>query len=91
MTRRFPRSPIEPNPVTIAECVEQFCCHNCRYHAPDMSHPCTDGIRMSEQRGWVCLAPEFDVVFSGWPEHGICEMWDGVIVAPVVLSMKAAC
>ena len=65
------------------------CCCNCRWHAADLSHPCTDGGRLSHQRGWVCLAPEFDhapspvligserrvkAVVSGFPEHGMCEM-----------------
>lgn len=26
------------------------------------------------QKGWVCLAPEFDGVHSDWDEHGMCEM-----------------
>jgi hypothetical protein len=51
------------------------CCCTCRYHVPDCHHPDTTGKSMSEQRGWVCLAPEFDCVFSGWGEHGACEMY----------------
>jgi hypothetical protein len=51
------------------------CCCTCESHVPDISHPMTDGGRVIEQRGWVCLAPEFDGVLSGWPAHGLCEMW----------------
>lgn len=52
------------------------CCCVCIHHHPDYSHPLTDGKRMSEQRGWVCYPPEFEgAVFSGWSEHGICEMF----------------
>jgi hypothetical protein len=51
------------------------CCCNCRYLIRDFSHPCTDGGRISEQRGWICFPPEFEgVMFSGWNAHGLCEM-----------------
>lgn len=52
------------------------CCCTCAHHKIDASHPETDGMPISHQRGWVCLAPEFGRVFSGWGEHGLCEMWD---------------
>lgn len=60
---------------------EPWCCCNCRHLAVDLSHPLTDGGRLTEQRGWVCLAPDFDhdgrkAVISGHAEHGMCEMWD---------------
>jgi hypothetical protein len=51
------------------------CCCNCKWHLKDFSHPETDGIMLSHQRGWVCYAPEFEGVFSGWGEHGHCEMY----------------
>ena len=52
------------------------CCCICRHHADDLSHPITDGQQLSNKRGWVCLAPEFSGVISGWSEHGRCEMFD---------------
>lgn len=57
------------------------CCCTCRRHIPDYSHPITDGKRISEQRGWVCMPLEFcaeegPIVFSGWPKHGLCEMYE---------------
>lgn len=36
----------------------------------------TDGGRLTERRGWVCMADEFDCVISGWPYHSLCEMWE---------------
>lgn len=59
-----------------------ICCCNCRWLAMDFSHPDTDGGSPGNQRGWVCLAPEFSSedgrshVFSQWSLHGACEMWD---------------
>ena len=50
------------------------CCCNCRYHIKDFSHPCTDGESIMRQRGWICAAPEMEGMFSGWSEHGMCEM-----------------
>jgi hypothetical protein len=58
-----------------------YCCCQCRWLAEDYSHPMTDGKKCTEQRGFVCLSPEFeeDGVFhvsSGWPEHSSsCEMF----------------
>lgn len=72
---------------------EGRCCCNCRWHAEDHSHPNTDGGSCVSLRGFVCLAPEFSrtieapmlmlrvekrVVYSGWPEHGLCEMHDSL-------------
>jgi hypothetical protein len=51
------------------------CCCNCRWHVADHHHPIVDGESIIDRKGWVCLAPEFDEVFSGWPYHGLCEMW----------------
>jgi hypothetical protein len=59
------------------------CCCLCRYHVADHSHPGTDGGSILEQRGWVCTVfltwPDGDdppKVFSGWHEHGLCEMFE---------------
>lgn len=54
------------------------CCCNCIHHFKDMSHPCTDGGRCTDQKGWICVPPEFGPrrAFSGWREHGMCEMHD---------------
>ena len=34
----------------------------------------TDGESIMRQRGWICAAPEMEGMFSGWSEHGMCEM-----------------
>lgn len=34
---------------------------------------------MSHVRGYVCDPPELEGVFSGWSEHGMCEMWEEVL------------
>lgn len=43
-----------------------------------MSHPTTDGRSLVATRGWICSPPGFGrKAFSGWTEHGMCEMWIG--------------
>jgi hypothetical protein len=59
-------------------CGKWSCCCTCRHHAVDAGHPLTNGESIMTQRGFVCLAPEFDVVLSGWSAHGLCEMWSPV-------------
>src|ERR1035437_7335406 len=59
------------------------CCCNCAYHIEDFEH-CTTNPTLREEKhgcicsihkGWICMAPEFERgAFSGWPEHGMCEM-----------------
>lgn len=62
-----------------SECAGEACCCRCRHHLRDMSHPLTDGGRVTEQRGWICRPPEGLGPFSGWPEHGYgCEMFESV-------------
>lgn len=58
------------------------CCCNCRYHLCDLSHPATDGGRITKSRGWICAPPEIfsngvPAAFSGWTKHGMCEMYSG--------------
>ena len=53
----------------------QGCCCQCRYHVPDYGHPITTGTVIFEQVGWICMPPECKGAFSGWPEHGLCEMF----------------
>jgi len=50
------------------------CCCTCANHFKDYSHPGTDGKKASEQRGWICC-PEPGHAYSGWTEHGMCEMY----------------
>lgn len=58
------------------------CCCNCRFHLKDHAHCSTVVERNGEcvchvQKGWVCAAPEHEgIVYSGWTEHGKCEMWE---------------
>lgn len=57
------------------------CCCNCQNHIRDFHHCTTKRGRKpgtcvcSEQKGWIC-APEglTGPVYSGWKEHGLCEM-----------------
>lgn len=59
------------------------CCCNCKHHLADYHH-CTTAPELREthkgcvcgiQKGWICRPPEFDGrCYSGWTEHGICEM-----------------
>jgi hypothetical protein len=58
------------------------CCCNCRYHIQDNMH-CTTVVAprccvCGIQKGWICMPPEFQgeqqLAFSGWTEHGMCEM-----------------
>ena len=60
------------------------CCCNCEHHVADYHHCNTSPeLRASEgrcicsqQRGWICLAPELESVYSSWPEHSVgCEMY----------------
>ena len=51
------------------------CCCNCKYHFEDRSHPCTDGVSVLVQRGWICAGDMHErIAFSGWTAHGMCEM-----------------
>lgn len=57
------------------------CCCNCKNHIQDFHH-CTTVVSRplqkcvcSQPKGWICMPPEFDgAAYSGWTEHGICEM-----------------
>lgn len=66
-------------------CLPQFnsCCCTCQYRLTDHYH-CTTASEMRKEKGgcvcgtfkgYVCAAPEMPVVYSGWSEHGMCEMW----------------
>jgi hypothetical protein len=56
-----------------------ICCCNCRYHIRDFHHCTTTGqvdgkCVCGAPRGWICMPPESGVAYSGWGEHGLCEM-----------------
>ena len=66
-------------------CLPEYksCCCTCRFHIADFHH-CTTAWEMREQhggcvcsvqKGWICTGPEPEGMYSGWPEHGRCEMW----------------
>ena len=63
--------------IEISSCHKQAwgdrCCCTCRYRLEDRSHPSTDKGSVLQQRGWICAADSV-VAFSGWSEHGLCEM-----------------
>ena len=66
--------------------VEPFfqCCCKCVYHlsvnyhcttSPQMRHD-VGGCCCSVQKGWACVAPDFNRVFDSWPEHSCgCELF----------------
>lgn len=56
--------------------LEQYnsCCCTCRYRVNDWSHPVTDGESIMRRRGYICANPELGH-YSGWKEHGMCEVW----------------
>lgn len=74
--------------VLATECMKERwrgrCCCNCRWHIEDFHH-CTTawelrsekgGCVCDEHKGWICMAPEMEHAYSGWTEHGLCEMHD---------------
>ena len=66
------------------------CCCVCKHHVKDYGHPDTDG-KMFKPRGWVCvgfLACGEDMVFSGWFEHGMCELFDRATAPPPIGGEK---
>jgi len=75
---------IEPETTKCWKDEEPFfqCCCECVHHVPDLWHCSVDPEAHEKglcytRKGWVCLAPEFDGVFSGWPEHSVgCEMFE---------------
>lgn len=52
-------------------------CGNCIHLVPDYSHPITDGLPMSHQRGWICQAPGLGSS-SGWNPDGLCELHEKI-------------
>jgi hypothetical protein len=51
------------------------CCCVCVNLCDDMSHPHTDGGRVTNRRGWACVVG--GTCSSGWPEHSIgCELFE---------------
>ncbi len=66
---------------------ETDCCCNCKYLVPDYSHPCTDGKRVTEQRGWICIGLlDEGMAHSDWLEHGLCELHDRRETAAALLD-----
>ena len=59
-----------------------MCCCQCVFHVKDYSHPCTDGKKASEFKGYACIGFIIEdrfhpdaCIHSGWPEHLCgCEM-----------------
>ena len=57
-----------------------MCCCTCRHHIRDFHHCTTvqsrpqDKCVCSQPKGWICMPPELEAAFSGWTEHGLCEM-----------------
>jgi hypothetical protein len=70
------------NGVSQCETLQRFgkCCCTCHNHVPDHHHPMTTGKSVMEARGWICFVPEEKMAFSGWVEHGFCELHNGGLV-----------
>lgn len=62
------------------------CCCSCRYHIKDFHHCATinradfadSDCVCSTQKGWICAPAEMERAWSGWSEHGLCELHDKV-------------
>lgn len=50
------------------------CCCNCEHRLTDYSHPCSNGGSCLDERGYICYVD--GMAFSGWHEHGLCELHD---------------
>lgn len=51
------------------------CCCNCESHKEDHSHPSIDGERVTNVKGYICIADGTHFT-SGWPLHSVgCEMY----------------
>jgi hypothetical protein len=59
------------------------CCCTCAHRVNDWSHPCTDGGRILHRRGYICSNPELGN-YSGWSQHGLCEVYDKRPVATAI-------
>ena len=81
-----------PDPCQLP--VHNACCCTCQHHLQDFHHCCTTpehtGCVCRQPKGWVCLAPEYPGVHSGWSAHGLCEMWEGppVMVDELALMLS---
>jgi hypothetical protein len=69
----------------VSECEKESnngrCCCNCNNRLTDHSSPNTDGKPISEVRGFICFIENDGkvIAFSGWREHGLCELWESKI------------
>ena len=58
------------------------CCCNCQHRLKDYTHCTTVPGRQPGEclcgtlKGFICNIPEYDGAFSGWSEHGECELHD---------------
>lgn len=74
-----------------------MCCCTCKNHIRDFHHCTTVQMRpmgkcvCSQPKGWICMPPEFDgAAYSGWTEHGICEMWAAAVPTKKTQPGRAA-
>jgi len=59
------------------------CCCNCKFHAVDLEHCVTNPTlrkhvgHCSTPKGYACTVQmqETGKIFSGWSQHGLCEMF----------------
>lgn len=65
----------DPGCQKPSEIFPDMCCCNCAHRIDDYHHPYTTGGSIMAKRGFVCMPP--GRAFSGWSEHGVCEMHVG--------------
>lgn len=79
-------------------CKDEFkgkCCCSCAHHIKDFYHCSTGSIKMigesclcNQPKGYVCaLRLSEGIVYSGWTEHGLCEMWSSAFLASITSKM----
>lgn len=50
------------------------CCCKCKWHIPDKFHHSNSPRALwGKTRGFVCMAPHEENVYSDWARHGECE------------------
>lgn len=78
--------------MSDACCLQEFksCCCTCASRLTDYHH-CTTSPELRKEvggcvcdivKGFICMAPELNRQYSGWSEHGMCEMWSKRKEAP---------
>lgn len=52
------------------------CCCQCKFHLKDYQYAHTGEHWWDKHRGWICVGFQHEgAAFSGFAEHGMCEMF----------------